>query len=271
MIEVSFLFFTLLIEGFILMLLLLLVWIILIIRRSKRDRLAAETLVQHIKHQSKTRTEITSSFLNEKYLLEGNDLKQAVLSIDLTERKFYQKLINVYLQRDAQGFTSMDASVAEMVDIYKSLSPVMPESEALDTEKTLKELDEKENKIKELQGSHDKLVEELAITKETMSNMIGEFGNMFGGGQDHDLDKSEVLEKVVEQQDLDEGDPVTEESESTTAISVSAETGEDNDVDIDMDDSKTGSSQSKPTEAGEETEKDVDELLKSLDLSDDKS
>ena len=272
MIEVSFVLFTLLAEGFLLSLAVILMGVIWVFKRKKRDRIAAETLVEHIKHQSRTRLEVTSSFLNEKYLLEGDALTQAVQDIDLTEKQFFQKLINIYLNRDSEGLSSLDASVAEMVDIYKSLSPKAPQSDPAENEVCDVKLEQKENKIKELQESHDKLVEELAITKETMSNMIGEFGNMFGGGQDHDLDKGDVMDKVIQQQDEETTNIQVEKEGPAESVPVQESAANPaDDVEIDLDEVAVNPSTDEPKEAQVVTDEDVDDLLKSLDLSDDKT
>ena len=60
-------------------------------------------------------------------------------------------------------------------------------------------------KIEELTESKIKLKEELATTNATMGNMIAEFGNMFGGGADHELAKYEVAKKVgVKSEDIND-------------------------------------------------------------------
>lgn len=275
MIEVSVLLFTLISEGFIVLLVLLLLGSILTVKGKKRDKTAVRKLVDQIKKQSKARLDTTGSFLHEKYRLEGDALKKAVKSIDKAEKKFIQKMINVYLSRDAKGLASMDACVAELIDAYKSLSPIIPDTadqqsaESADTEK-----------LELLRNTNAKLTEELTITKQTMGSMISEFGSMFGGGQDHELAKHEVVDKVNEAKEvipesgnssevdnlLYSDDLITEQEEKFSdevAIDVPDEQksklslNPENDKDQDDDDEVT-------------TDEGVDDLINSIDLSDEK-
>ncbi len=192
MIEVNVALFILLIECLAGACLALLLIMYISSRRKNRRRWAISQLIAQIKKQSEIRTSETGSFLQDIYQLEGTDLKKAVDSIDKGEKNLFQKLIKGYLTDDAEIITSIDASVAELIDIYKNLKPKVEEvnvtSEA--------ELDLLTKQIEELQASNKKLADELSITKTTMSNMTAEFGNMFGGGADHELANFEVTEKV---------------------------------------------------------------------------
>lgn len=249
MIEVSLLLFTLLIEALLISLVVIIGGTILHIRNKKRDRISAHKLVDQVKHQSKTRLQTTSSFLHEKYRFEGNELAKAVKYIDKAEKKFIQNFINIYLKREANKLESMDASLAELIDAYKSLSPIMPDAETM---ASLESANPEE--LAKLRESNENLVEELAITKETMGNMIREFGNMFGGGKDHQLEKEEVVEKVKGgESTLQQLEPVENQQDSIL------ETAEASKVD-------QGESQNEVvTEYDDEV--DVDELLDSIDLS----
>ena len=205
----------LLVETLALLALILGIWIFLSIRRKRGTRKAVDGLVEQIRKQSKLRLEETGSFLEEKYHFEGDELQKAVEQVDKAEKLFFQRVLNLYLKRDDERIKSLDAWVAELVGVYKSLSPVMPAAgESAVDENTQKKMDE-------LERSRQALEEELKITKTTMSNMIAEFGNMFGGGKDNELEQSEVVEKVV---NPDEVDPerVTEilEGESTGEVSM---------------------------------------------------
>lgn len=192
MIEVSAVLFTLIVEGFIILLAIIIVALIISKRCKNRDRKAANQLVKQIKHQSQTRIEQTGSFLNEKYHFEGNGLKKAVQAIDKSEKRFFQKIINMYLKRDSDELMSMDASVAEMIDTYKSLEPIAPQAEG--------NSEEDQAEIERLKQENASLSEELASTRQTMSEMVAEFGNMFGGGSDNEVAKFEVMEKFKKEQ-----------------------------------------------------------------------
>ncbi len=185
----------LLLETLGLLALILGIWVVLSIRRRRRTRRAVNALVEQIRQQSRLRLEETGSFLEKKYRFEGDELSKAVEQVDKAEKLFLQRLLNLYLKRDDERLQSLDAWVAELIGVYKSLSPVMPAAG---------EADENTQKIlQEMERSRQALEDELKVTKTTMSNMIAEFGNMFGGGKDNELEQSEVVEKVVDPDQVD--------------------------------------------------------------------
>lgn len=191
-----------------LILLIALVAVLWIQNKSKgKHKKAVEQLISQIKKQSKTRTEETGSFLQEVYDLSDNELTVAVQSIDKQERRFFQKLVDVLTKSDPHQITSLDASVAELVDTYKSLKPKPVEAVGA--------VDPSDNDDLELlRVQNTNLKEELKTTQATMAGMIAEFGNMFGGGQDHDLDSSEVADKVVVPGKLPEDEEVKSEEKA---------------------------------------------------------
>lgn len=196
MIEVSTVLFSLLVEGFIVLLVALLVILYLAYKKKTKDRIAIKKLIDQLKQQSRIRMEETGSFLSEKYRFEGNELEKAIKSIDKAEKKFMQKVINVYAKRNSENLISLDAWVAELIETYKGLSPVMPEVDEQQANTSASA--ESEGEVLRLTELNESLAEELKITKETMGNMISEFGNMFGGGSEHELEQNEVMEKMTE-------------------------------------------------------------------------
>ncbi len=260
MFEVSTVLFSLIVEGFIALLVVVIVLTILFFKHKRRDRDAITKLVDQIKQQSKIRLEKTGSFLIEKYRFEGNDLEKAVKAIDKAEKKFMQRIINVYLKRDSDSFVSIDAWVAELIETYKELSPVMPDAEMLAemvAEQSSAGGEDLTEELEALQKTNEKLAEELSITKETMGNMIAEFGNMFGGGKEHELEDGQVITKVVET--IDEK-PDSENTEMPTTANEVAEPSLEASADaaIQLD---------QPEDAGGEAEDtSIEDLLMSVDI-----
>ena len=267
MIEISLMLLALLIEGLVVAVVLLIVMTVIGLRRNSRDRHAVETLIEQVRHQSQTRMETTGSFLSEKYSFEGDELDKAVKAIDKSEKKFMQSFANVYLKRDSEKLVSLDASLAELIDVYKSLSPATPPAESVVDDDTIAELEE-------LRVLNAGLKEELNITKETMANMISEFGNMFGGGSNHELGKHEVIEKVEKKKstaetssaDQEKGDsvPATEEASSVLDDDIVVST---NELDIEPE------LESESPEVADDdvlADEGVEELLNGIDLASDK-
>jgi len=73
MTEVSTILLTLLIEGFLFLLLALSVWIFFVVKKAKKAKAAVAKLVEQIQNQSEKRLKETGSFLEEKYLFEGDE------------------------------------------------------------------------------------------------------------------------------------------------------------------------------------------------------
>ncbi len=51
-----------------------------------------------------------------------------------------------------------------------------------------------------LRDENEELRSELSVAKNNLSNMIAEFGNMFGGGKDHALDLHKIKKKLAAMQ-----------------------------------------------------------------------
>ncbi len=223
MIEISLVMFSLLVEILLVLIVILGPILFIYFKHKQKDKKAVKQLVGQVNKQSKLRLQATGSFLSDKYLLEGDDLNKAINSIDQTEKKFIQKIINLYIKRDATALASVDAYLAEVIDGYKNLSPAVPKQETETVQVQDPAMEEELNKLR-----HEKaqLTEELSITKETMSNMISEFGSMFGGGQGHDLGKLEVVEKVsknLHETDQEVNPPVNEDDKEATNTDKSIE------------------------------------------------
>lgn len=192
MLEIKTIYFVLLAEGLGVSILLIILMFSLYLRTRRRNRKAVRQLISQIKHQSKIRTEKTGQFLKQIYDLDGEELKKAVKAIDRQERKFFQKIINMFLNGDTEMVTTMDAALAELVETYKDLRPKVPEGqENVNLEEILKE-------VELLKSENEKLKEDLVESKARVEDIIGEFGNMFGGGSEHELANHEVVERVDE-------------------------------------------------------------------------
>lgn len=190
MFEVNAILFLLLIEGFVILLLAVALILILRIRLKSNNRKAVAQLVSQIKKQSDVRMRETGSFLQEVYQLEDEDLDKAVKEIDHQEKQFYQKIIRLFLYSDTRQITAMDASIAKLVGSYKALKP------APVTRENTVELDAALKELEALKIEKEKLQKDFDEKSKTMDGIVSEFGNMFGGGSNHQLDKSLVVEKL---------------------------------------------------------------------------
>ena len=199
MIQVSAIFLILLAEGFGLLLLLVGLLIFLMMRARQKRIKAVTQLSDQLKTQSQVRRDQTGSFLQEIYQLEDDELKKAVNAIDVKEKQFFQKIIEIFYHNKLEMVPTLDAALAALIDTYKSLKPKEIIRETGADPEVLQEL---KNANAELKKSNAQLTEELAITKKTMDGMISEFGNMFGGGSNNELGKAEVVDKLESKEDV---------------------------------------------------------------------
>jgi hypothetical protein len=190
MFEVNPLLFIMLVEGFIILLLALVLIIVFRFRSKARHRKAVKQLVSQVNHQSEVRMKETGSFLKDIYELEDSELKQAVMEIDKREKKFIQKIIDMFLKGETALLTAMDAAVAELIEPYKKLRPRVAHQSESEAQLSM------QTQLETMSAENENLRQELDITKDKLQNMIGEFGDMFRGGSDHGLAKHEVVDKL---------------------------------------------------------------------------
>ncbi len=190
----------LLAEACVILLIALIAVLFLQIRSKRKKSKAIQQLVSQIKTQSKARTEETGSFLQEFYDLSDMELAIAVAAIDKQERRFFQKLVDTLSRSEASQITSFDATVAELIDTYKSLKPKQVDA----TTKVGSDYNAED--LNSLRAENATLAEELKITRETMASVISEFGSMFGGGKDNKLESSDMANKVAISSTPPEGD-----------------------------------------------------------------
>lgn len=188
MLEVNAIYFILLLEGFVLLLVLLLVWLLVTLIGRRRKRRDIEELAAAIKCRSSLRKQQTESFLQVVYQLEGEELRTTLADIDKHETDFFKHLIeSLYRGKRAQIMT-LDTALDNLVKAYKCLQPrieVAPEEDEAVVEE-----------ISTLRGENEDLRSELSVANNKLSDLITEFGEIFGGGKDHQLTLQQVMDKV---------------------------------------------------------------------------
>jgi len=188
MLEVNAIYFILLVEGFVLLLVLLLVWLLVTLIRRRRKRRDIAELTAAIKGRSSLRRQQTESFLQAVYQLQGEELRTTLVDIDKHETEFFKHLIeSLYRGRRAQ-VTTLDTSLDSLIKAYKCLQPrveAAPEEEEAVVEE-----------IATLRGENEVLRTELSDANNKLGDLISEFGEIFGGGKDHQLTLQEVIDKV---------------------------------------------------------------------------
>ena len=187
MLEVNAIYFILLVEGFVLLLVLLLVWLLVTLVRRRRKRGDIAKLTAAIKGRSSLRKQQTESFLQAVYQLEGDELRTTLSDIDKHETDFFKHLIESLYRGKRAQISTLDTALDNLIKAYKCLQPrveVAPEDEAVVEE------------ISTLRGENEELRTELSVANNQLVDLITEFGEIFGGGKDHQLTLQEVMDKV---------------------------------------------------------------------------
>ncbi len=198
MLEVNAIYFILLLEGFALLALILLGWVIFSILRFRGKRRAIGDLEKRLSKGSKEHAAQVETLLQAVYGLDGEDLQNTLRNILQREDEFNQLLLDS-LKRGKKGQVDMlDSALARVIDAYKCLQPRADENSA--------EQEQAVAQVTELRGENEQLRCELSLAKNKMSALIDEFGNMFGGGKDHELALEEIKEKVAAFNDDDQID-----------------------------------------------------------------
>ncbi len=188
MLEVNAIYFILLLEGFVLSLVLLLVWLLVTLIRRRRRRKSIADLATAIKGRSAAHRQQTESFLQVVYQLEGDDLRNTLTDIDKHETEFFQRLIDCLYRGGKAQIKTLDMSLDKLIKSYKCMQPRV-EIPPLEQPEVVQEMTT-------LRGENDMLRGDLSVAQNKISDLITEFGEIFGGGKDHQLTLQEVMDKV---------------------------------------------------------------------------
>lgn len=186
MLEVSAILLILLIEGIVILLSIMLLVIVLRVRKDQQDRNSVRQLVSQINHFSEVRMKETATYLHDIYELEGSELRQTVNEIDTRERKFIQKIINLFLHGETSRLAEINTAMTELIEPFKNLRPKIPAPIVSDGEQSAL------MKLETMSAQNEKLTQELKITKDRMMSIIAKFYNRSGGGDDHRPVEQEV-------------------------------------------------------------------------------
>ena len=189
MFEVNPIYFILLAEGFLLLLIILLVWVLFTLVRRRRRGKVLLSLASAIKDRAAQRSERNQSFLLAVYQFEGEDMRVALAEIDKCETEFMQNLVHALRRVSAERIKALDASLEGLVKSYKCMQP-RAESDSPETAEAI------QARIEGLQGENESLRDELSVANSKLGDLISEFGEIFGGGKDHQLTLQEVIDKV---------------------------------------------------------------------------
>jgi hypothetical protein len=146
-------------------------------RGRRQDRQAAMHLVGAIKASQGQHLEDTRHWLATAYGLRDEPLSAAAHGILRAETLLYQRIVNLYVKRDRFALQELNIDVETVGEAFRSLrtgSDTPPEATEVAPNNGGDAEDER------LRAENEALKQEIQITMETMSRMLGEYAAMFG-------------------------------------------------------------------------------------------
>lgn len=192
MLEVNAIYLILLTEGFALLLFLVLIWVLVSVFRIRRKGKAVSSLVLRFKQKAGQRSAQTETFLQAVYHLEGPDLNAALQDIEQQQQDYFQLLVACLKNGKTVHIDGLDAALEQVIESYKCMQPRIEEHGA--------EAPRDEQEVGMLRHENEELRGELSQARDSLNDMIAEFGNMFGGGKDHELGLHELKKKLAAMQ-----------------------------------------------------------------------
>ena len=189
MLEVNAIYFILLVEGFVLLLCLILLWILIAVFRRRRKGEAVREFAARFSRRREQRAEQTEALLQAVYGLEGDDLSNALHNINQHENEFTRLLIASLKHGKGTHIGTLGTALEGLIESYKCLQPRVETASPGD--------EEKQQEIASLRSENSELRGELSAANNKLNDMIAEFGNMFGGGKDHELDLHQLKKMLA--------------------------------------------------------------------------
>lgn len=145
-----------------------------ILRRRRRDRAAAENLVAKVRQREGRRHDELQLRFKEAGIADdrAEDLCQRLIA---NERHFYDQLLAVYLERDADGMAHMDERLKSVIAPYLSLARSTPSAApsaaapAADDGETAR-----------LRQMVHTLSQDMSLYRTTLNRVFSEYTAMFG-------------------------------------------------------------------------------------------
>ncbi|MDH5599794.1 MAG: hypothetical protein OEY78_00690 [Gammaproteobacteria bacterium] len=163
------------------LLLLLIGWVIYFIYKLKKDGKNTRELVKHIKQVlPKQKDRLTEHFKNE-FDLEDNKIDFNVDSLISNEKKLYEHLVSVAIEKDTSLLKLTVSDINTLLNDYVRMLTLKGHQVA-DKNRDSRELQlRKENEALRIENTS--LEKQLASATETIENMMGEFSSMYEGGK----------------------------------------------------------------------------------------
>jgi len=171
---------------------LIIVLLFLLLRFNKEKsnaQKAANDFINKLEETSAIRDKQLARTINDHCTVDGEFSREIMQTIKANEQRLYQKIVELFLLRDAQQLNNMDAYVVELTKPYNTLltrSTLNESSGQLSPERVAEQA-----RIQALEAMTEKLGTQLNSAMKTMDEVSGEYTRIFNGSKSEtELDSS---------------------------------------------------------------------------------
>lgn len=149
-------------------------------KHHRNDQKAILSLSSNIQNNADERKKMLRSFLAETCNYDDDAAQQTSDMLINTEKLFYNTIISLYKNRDANALKNLDSNTEHMIDAYRNLT-----SSATAALRTKLE-QEKSEQHEQLEQHNQTLTNELEKLKSEMDSTVNEFTSAFHQGPNAD-------------------------------------------------------------------------------------
>ena len=108
----------------------------------------------------------------------------------------YGRILEAVRRGRGSQIDGLDGALDKLIESYKCLQ-LRAETRAVQNESRPLEIETVRREVETLRGENDALRNELCAAQGSLDDMLAEFGNMFGGGKEHELDLHDLKKKLA--------------------------------------------------------------------------
>ncbi len=194
-------------------------------RKTGNDQTAATTLINELEESEETRNQELINLISKNCDIEDDRFEAAIKEISRHESLFYQHILKMFLNHDAELLTEIRFFVHSLSQPYCKLLSETKAPTKNDPELE-SSFDKAKAEISRLISENKRFSQQLRVALETMDEVSGEYSNLFGG------EKGESALETSRQRML----MIFQQAEQKNQAALSNEVGTTDDSRIELED-----------------------------------
>lgn len=178
MIEVNSLFVVLMLEAVVGLCVLLMVFLLFFRNKRSIGQQAAHELIDKLDEEAYNKVSDLDDMISENCSIPPQVQSEILTEINYKERVLYQKIIQMFLNRDEELLKEMEQHINDLTEPYCKIIRLSSEK----TEETEK-MQVAEAEIQKLTQESEQFEEELTVAINTMNEISAEYTRVFSGSQ----------------------------------------------------------------------------------------